>query len=86
MDAPLNLSDLNFNKPMNLDSSFSIGEIMQQQSMTALDVGSTENLAVSANNSTISHAAEQSSRQILIAALPKTTAAYVSIRHVISTA
>jgi hypothetical protein len=81
IDTSLNLSDY---QPMNLDNSFSIGDIMQQQSMTAMDVGSNNNLSASANNSTMSHAAEQSSRHLLIAALPKTTAAYVFIRNVLA--
>jgi hypothetical protein len=70
--------DTSFMNPTSFDRSFSIGEIMEQRSVTALDVGSSE-LNASGNNSAISHSAEQSSRYFMVSALPKTTAAYVFV-------
>ena len=68
-------------QPTNLDTSYSIGEIMQQQSTTAFDTGSgTLNTSVTGSQN-MSHAAEQSSRNVIISAgLPKTTAAYVQFK------
>ena len=63
--------------PTNLDTSYTIGEIMHQQSTTAFDTGSGGvNNSISGSQN-MSHAAEQSSRHLIIAALPKTTATYV---------
>ena len=76
MDTSLTL-DSEFRNPTSFDNSFSIGEIMQQQSITVLDNAGSNEINASANNSTISHAAEQSSRHLVVAAFPKTAAAYV---------
>ena len=58
-----------FTQPTDLDTSYSIGEIMHQHSITALDHGS------GATNTSV--AAEQSSRNVIVAALPKSTSVYV---------
>jgi hypothetical protein len=84
MDSSMDLNDdggldhvTDFSQPANLDTSYSIGEIMQQQSITAFDTGSgAANTSVTGSQN-ISHAAEQSSRNVIIAALPKPTSAYV---------
>jgi hypothetical protein len=84
MDDSMNLSDFRITDdivssfdlpPANFDNSFSIGEIMQQQSVTAIDPGSGVLNASATGSNNLSYAAEQSSRHLIVAALPKTTSA-----------
>lgn len=60
------------------DSSFSLGDIMEQKSINALNTSTLNNNA-SAN--AITNAAEKSTNHLLVAALPKKTAAYVWRLH-----
>ena len=86
----MNLEDVEgldqiLSQPTNtLDTSYTIGEIMQQQSTTTgINSGSGGAINNSITGSqNMSHIAEQSSRHLIIAGLPKTTAAYVhSMAH-----
>lgn len=65
----------------NFDTSYSIGEIMQQRSLSAFDTGSGVTNTSLTGSQNISHAAEQSSRNLIIAALPKSTSAYVLVDY-----
>jgi hypothetical protein len=61
-----------FNEPTNIENSFSIGDIMQQQSTMGLDAGSgTMNTSVT---NSMTPAAEQSSRMLIGVVLPRTSA------------
>lgn len=74
-DTSINMTDSNFMTSTNLDTSFTLGDIMQQQSISAFQGSGQMNTSVN-----MSHAAEQSSRHLIIAAFPKTGAAYVVVR------
>ena len=79
MDSSMDFTDMgeldhitSANNPTNFDNSFSIGEIMEQQSTSAMN-----NMNSISQN--MSHVAEQSSRNCIVGAIPKTTSAYVRI-------
>jgi hypothetical protein len=55
------------------ESSFSLREIMEQKSINALNTSTLNNSSANV----VTQAAEKSSNHLLIAALPKKTAAYV---------
>lgn len=73
-DTSINMTDSNFMTSTNLDTSYTIGDIMQQQSISAFQGSGQMNTSMN-----MSHAAEQSSRHLIIAAFPKTGAAYVIV-------
>jgi hypothetical protein len=70
----MNLSDMDGtdNAAANFDNSFSIGDIMQQQSNTGLDTEQGTTNATSVSSSNMSHAVEQTSRHLVGVILPKT--------------
>ena len=73
-DTSINMIDSNFMTSTNLDTSFTLGDIMQQQSISSFQGSGQINTSMN-----MSHAAEQSSRHLIVAAFPKTGAAYVIV-------